>query len=322
MARVVRGKKLEGKAAFALQPMPQLSQHALDRYNDCVGTRIKEFPANAKHYYSIAKDVPMETYSHRLSYDAESILWLLLYWAIQIQPEGGGGQNRMLADLWSSLTTDSAVQPNHDPRMSLVPLLTHKHCHPDYQPLDDLLRSLFEQLFGYQEYTELGPKGAITLTPPEEQSTTRMKADYLHEALQRTLLEFIVVHHTEPFMNLQISSTRRPKEVATQMAPSKTRTKMSRTRDAVEQEDQEWVVEGEGAVEEGASRRKKQKNDHGKEGGRTAEKSPRPGLSTSEYVPRTFSRHVGADIPAGAHQIPNRRKGEGWWHRVWGLAAR
>jgi hypothetical protein len=299
MARVVRGKRLEGKVyPYVLQPMPQLDQldqSTLDRYKTHVGARIEEFPKSIKHSYEINTDVSIENYLHRLSYDAESILWLLLYWAIQIQPRGGDRKDRIHGDLWVNLTWTDPDKPdsNHDPRMALVPLSSPR-CHPDYQPLDDLLVSLFKQLFGYQEYTEPEPKKEIKLSPPEE-DTTRMKVDYLHEALQRTILDFIVRHREDPFMELQICPKHRRQPDGGMVQSTNPTRKSKVTRTEQETRDEETaMVDGETATVDG-------------ETGAVAKKQKTVGPEKGKrYVPRTFSYHVGTDIPAGA-QIRNGR---------------
>jgi hypothetical protein len=340
MARVVRGKKLEGKVyPYVLQPMPQLDQldqSTLDRYKTRVGARIEEFPGNIEHWYKINTDVSIENYLHRLSYDAESILWLLLYWAIQIQPDRVERKNPILGTLWANLTWDDPDNEDSDvdPRMSLVPLPpSAKLCHPGYEPLDSLLVSLFAELFGYQEYTEPEPKKEIKLSPREEH-TTRMKVDYLHEALQRTILAFIVQHREDPFMELKISPKHRRKPdggIVQPTNPTRTATKVTRT----EQEKRDGgtaTVDGEtGAVDgetgtvdgETGPPAKRVKTEVGPEPEGMGERGrPNARSTASQYVARTFFHHVGADIPTGAHRLPNWRKGKGWRQGFVGTPAR
>jgi hypothetical protein len=217
MARLVRSLDVD-RRGYMLHPMPQLDGFALDRYKACVNDRIDEFPENIRQIYWIPECTRMQTYSHRLSYDAESILWLLLWWAIQVQPEKGIHQNQIPEYVCCNLT---GGQGENDPRHAFV---NHYHnvCHPDYRGLDELLRPLFKQLAGYQEYV-LQPAEAVvyvesplgdSLKPqlPEERDATRMKDDYLHEAFQRTVLDFIVQNINEPFMELPISPSCRQGE--------------------------------------------------------------------------------------------------------------
>ena len=229
MARLVRDPVIT-EGAHRLEGMPQLQGNALERYRACVNDRIKAFSSNeeiilaiweekkitSSHKLSydaesilqiqvfssnkrIIHDIMEEkkiTYSHKLSYDAESMLWLLFWWAIQIQPKDGNKQDRIPGYLWNTLTA------RDDCRHTFLRDFPYT-CHPTYRPLEVLLKSLFRQLSGYQEYLAL---------LPEEHDDTRMKDEYLHEAFQRILLEFIVQNKQEEFMREQISPTRRPKE--------------------------------------------------------------------------------------------------------------
>jgi hypothetical protein len=223
MARLVRIPRVY-ETSYRLSPMPQLNGVADERYKACVSNRIRDFPQNDLSSSKINLwDLNKQTIqsSHRLSYDAESILWLLLYWAVQVQPEKGDHTDEIDEYLWMYLTDGDF---ENDPRTSLVPLDWRGICHPDYRPLDDLLKSLFAQLAGYQEYvlrpeeaevwrwTEGPPVQMVAVPYMSETQDPRMKDEYLHEALQRTILGFIVENIEEPFMRAQISSTRRPKE--------------------------------------------------------------------------------------------------------------
>lgn len=197
MARLVRDPKLYERC-YGHRAMPQLEGFALERYNACVGNRIGEFPENDNVVYWIEKTETIRE-SHRLSYEAESILWLLLWWAIQANPLKGADENRIYEYLWLSLTGGEGTR---DPRHGFVSCFRHI-CHPVYRGLDELLRSLFEQLSGYQEQVA---------QPLKERDSSRMKDEYLHEAFQRTILGFIVKNINEPFMREPISPARRPKE--------------------------------------------------------------------------------------------------------------
>jgi hypothetical protein len=76
MARLVRDPVIT-EAARILWEMPQLQGNALERYRACVNDRIEAFSSNKRITHTIPEDKKI-TYSHKLSYDAESILWLLL----------------------------------------------------------------------------------------------------------------------------------------------------------------------------------------------------------------------------------------------------
>jgi hypothetical protein len=280
--------------------MPELRGPVLERYRACVGNRLEDFPVKPVHSYKIEKATDIGAYSHRLSYDAESILWLLLYWAIQIQPEEGKKENQIPGDLWVALTSgDDQRDPRHlfVDSYSKIPTV----CHPDYQPLDRLLAALFGQLSGYQELMALPP-------PPKDDRT---KDEYLHEAFQRTILDFIGENIEKPFMLKQISPIRRHREKEVGVAQSVTMG--TGTGTGVSKRSHEVMrlgsTDGGEGTENGA--RKKMNTGIQREKTVTNEMIGRAGLNTraasKRYVARTFSHYVGADIPAGTHQISKHR---------------
>ena len=270
MARLVRNHVVREKRFTGHWPMPQLEGHALDRQRACIGNRIDEFLENKPLPYSIPEDTPIP-YLHRLSYDAESTLWLLLSWAIQIQPQNGDKLDEIPLYIWLRFT--GGAGPN-DPRHAFVDHYL-KGCHSMYGELDGLLRSLFEQLSGYQEYVALQLK---------DQDATRMKDEYLHEALQRIILGFIIEHHAEPFMRTEISRARRRTEKAEWMSQS---TSVPGTGTGT----------GTGTVSQGVKRKRATLEDD-TEKGKTHPK---------RYACPHVFHHVGADIPAGTDEKSKRR---------------
>ena len=316
MARLVRNPTV-AVASYNLSPMPQLNTVAKERYQACVSERLKAFSHDLSSSEISYKVVEQQTIlsSHKLSYDAESILWLLLYWAIQAQPHTGNQKNKIPVHLWANLT---ARRGDDDPRRNLVPLDTaSSYCHPDYRPLDELLKSLFAQLAGYQEYV-LRPKGAkagwsspsapydtTTFSYKSEKDDPRMKADYLHEVFQRTIFNFIVAKRNEKFMKRTIKRAYRQPEAKAGMSQAPkgtgllTGTGTGTKRKGMEQEE---MAGGEGTAERDA--RKKQRLEKTEN---TEKPEKRTTRSTAQkYVACTFPHHVSADIPTGA-QIPNRR---------------
>ena len=204
MARLVRHPWV-GKGQYVQEEVPQFqTEFALERYKACAGGRIEEFPKGDRpeedwSWYRIKERKEIQ-YSHRLSYEAESILWLLLSWSIQVQPLAEGPKELVPEYLWWGLVGEGK---SRDPRERFVTSFPSEVCHPVYRGLDELLVSLFEQLKGYQEEI---------VRPLDEQDPIRMKDEYLHEVCQRIILDFIVKMVGEPFMREKINPTRRPKE--------------------------------------------------------------------------------------------------------------
>jgi hypothetical protein len=298
VARLIRNPIIPGPWPFLHLPMPQLEGDALKLYKNCVENRLDKFRLNEAVFYNTTKKTDIrERYSHRPSYDAESILWLLLWWAIQIQPDNGKSQDRIPGSIWVDLTGGKGELDHRgfflSPEMPNI-------CHPFYRELDQLLKSLFKQLSGYQEFVTLRAN-EYAMHSPKDQDDTRMDEEYLHEALQRTILAFIVENKKRRFMKAQISPTRRLKEEGAGVSQSSKSVGMSmkRTRNVMEQEGNQGT---------NARPRKKQKNSRGKmkregtvkEDGTVRRGGPRTRATMKQYVARTFSYHVGADILAGA----------------------
>ena len=250
MARLVRIPEIKASMGVGLWPMPAVP--ALQRYtSDFVGGRVKDFPENKTLFYYIPTDQRITSYSHKLSYDAESILWLLLYWAIQIQPKRGNKEDQIPGSLWVDLTSGD---DKLDPRRRFVNDYSAV-CHPDYRPLDTLLMSLFQQLSGYQEYVSLPSEGyKVVSQDPDATVDTRKEEEYLHEAFQRTILNFIVENIEQPFMKAEISPIRRKKEKEVGVSQSRTTgASAKRSHDMMQLGS---TVRGEGTVT-GARKKKK-----------------------------------------------------------------
>jgi hypothetical protein len=229
MARLVRIPKIVG-TPFPRHhlSMPQLTGKVLKQYQECVGTRLDLVSMNMLAY-TITEDKDMlKDYKHRLSYDAESILWLLLYWAIQIRPKRGNKEDQIPGSLWVDLTSgDDKLDPRHRFVDRYPPV-----CHPDYERLDTLLNSLFQQLSGYQEYVSLPSEGyKVVSKDPDATEDTRKEDEYLHEAFQRTILAFIVENIEQPFMKAEISPIRRKKEKEVGVSQSRTTASVKRSLD-------------------------------------------------------------------------------------------
>jgi hypothetical protein len=326
MARLVRISKVVCDT-YHLKPMPSLSGDAEGRYKHCVPKRIDDFPTDNLSISNITYILDEEQqikHSHMLSYDAESILWLLLYWAIQVRPKRGS-RDEVPNHIWVNLTGGNETR---DPRTNFVNTLAvfDNLCHPDYQPLDDLLKTLFEHLAGYQEYV-LRPEGAkvamaLPATPFDmtavpnlsETEDPRMKPEYLHEVFQRIIFDFIVKNRQEVFMEKKISRSPRKAERKAGMAQPPRRT--VRGTETVTRTGTGTGTAGTGTVDrrrareqeepEGEARAKRTKIAHEnvEEEGGSRHYTRSMG---KQYVARTFPRHVGANIPAGTHQIPKRR---------------
>jgi hypothetical protein len=180
MARTVRaGFRREGNHLF--RPMPQLGvAHAV--YHESVGDRLQIFPPNEKESCDLDEDEPLSPFQHNLRYDAESVFWLLLWWSLQIKPEDENESKDLIeSQYWHDLT--GKIDLRHKIFITGFPrsILHHR-----YQPLEILLKQMAGQLSGDHD-----------LLP------SRQHDEYLHEAFQRLILEFMLTNYHEPFMNLK-----------------------------------------------------------------------------------------------------------------------
>ncbi|PVF95863.1 hypothetical protein CPB86DRAFT_875329 [Serendipita vermifera] len=191
MARVVRScGKIDG-GARALYPMPQLEK-GKDHYEMYLEDRLKMFPPNEYFLQRIDADITLEPFRHKLYYDAESVFWLLLYWCIQARPASRNREEILpRSSHWNNLTGGSGTD---DTRGFFLETFPSNVCHPRYQALEGLLRSMADQLKGYPELTE---------------DKVRNHQEYLHEAFQRLIFEFISANSHESFIVLKTSTVPR-----------------------------------------------------------------------------------------------------------------
>ena len=181
---------------YTLEAMPQLDQEngAYKAYEAAVRDRLRAFPPNAKGHYEIPSDKELKPFKHKLQYDAESVFWLLLYWAIRACPadDTSPASKKIAKRYWSALT-DTPDEVGWEPRDDFIfppPYLSFFRgaVHPVYQPLETLLENMAKQLRGDHEQV------------PDD---SRKKDDYLHEVFQRLILNFLFTHDDKSFMTKQ-----------------------------------------------------------------------------------------------------------------------
>ncbi|PVF91556.1 hypothetical protein CPB86DRAFT_878448 [Serendipita vermifera] len=204
MARVVRsGRILSGSHHFPA--MPQL-EAGLENYSKHLPNRLTTFAPNRAEEQYLEEDQVLEHFQHQLRYDGESAFWLLLWWAVQAKPLTPEDDNNVIRKrLWDDLTCGDDVQ---DSRFPLVDRFPRFVCHPAYQPLELLLKKMADQLKGDYELLDSVRLG------------NRNYDEYLHEALQRLIFEFLSQHGREnsPFLTLPKSPDLRKVENGTSMA--------------------------------------------------------------------------------------------------------
>jgi hypothetical protein len=130
-------------------------------------------------------------FRHELNHDVESVFWLLLYWAMVVQPENGPKQ-KIAATTWSGLNG------NHKDRDALVRCTLigefPDNCiHSYYKPLEPLIKDLAAILVIDSRWL------------PDEDD--RKDPYYITEAFQRLTLKFIIDNHHKEFMDRRVEKT-------------------------------------------------------------------------------------------------------------------
>jgi len=178
--------------------------------------RIDDFPEEVEELVDPRKlkNQPQDDrWRHELDHDVESVFWLLFYWAMVAQPEG---PPRRHIDLYNDLHIDSSswasLLGDFEARERLVLALSSGNppknlTHSFYEPLWPLIRDLAAVLVVDRHWL------------PE--SSVRKRPDYICEAFQRLILQFIVSKRCEDFMTRRIGdSLRQVQSVAQSQALS------------------------------------------------------------------------------------------------------
>jgi hypothetical protein len=134
-----------------------------------------------------------QTWRHELEHDAESVFWLLLYWAMVVQPKlsAKGLPNEYIAPaVWVEITGDA------EERNALIRALAQgslsRVTHSFFKPLQPLIENLAAFLVVDRHWLERSDK--------------RNQPEYINEAFQRLILAFILEHRSKEFMNHPVDS--------------------------------------------------------------------------------------------------------------------
>jgi hypothetical protein len=191
-------------------------------YANAHSDRINDFPEETDEVLVDSRKLKNQDYvwRHELDHDVESVFWLLLYWAMVMQPEKGPPGRSIDSAYWSLLSGDfnarqlvvSGLVSGHTP-VNLI--------HSVYVPLLPLTRNLAAILKVDRHWL------------PE--SDVRKRPEYICEAFQRLILQFIDSNRNEDFMTCPVGNSLRQVE---QVPQSQTRSSPSKTRDGMERENE------------------------------------------------------------------------------------
>jgi hypothetical protein len=176
---------------------------------------------------------------HELEHDAESVFWLLLYWAMVVKPKRLSDQ-----DIWPNEDIKSAawteITGDAEERNALVSSLAHgflSHVtHSFFKPLRPLIENLAAFLVVDRHWLE--------------QSDKRNQPEYLNEAFQRLVLAFILENRGKKFMDHPVDSALRSVELVPQSERHSTTTLQARNAEENKKRPSPQV-----SIEEGDSKR-------------------------------------------------------------------
>jgi len=170
--------------------------HSPKSYASYHPDRIKKFPFKGRILVEEASpDSVNRQWRHELDHDAESILWLLLYWVVLAQPVQSP-KELIVMPTWSQLMGEV------DSRIAMLQTLAlggslKGLTHSVYQPLLPLLNKL-AAIFNIDRHWL-------------DDSETRNHPEYAPEAFQRLILQFILDNRHEEFMTREVEPE--PREV-------------------------------------------------------------------------------------------------------------
>lgn len=169
-------------ADICIWEVQRLSQAAQALYQTVHAERLANFPPNTDKHHIAPQPAGRRQFAHQLRHDAESIFWLLVWWMMLARGPTGTSESsgRIHAGPWNNFIRQDAQARNPDIEENMLD--------PAYAESYPLLQALGKTL----QYDLHWAK-----------QSTYQKDDFLHESMQRILLNFIVQHRDSHFMNLK-----------------------------------------------------------------------------------------------------------------------
>jgi hypothetical protein len=165
-----------------------------DRYARVHPDRVKKFPSSNEELSFNPKEIAGKKipgmWRHELEHDAESVFWLLLYWAMVVQPENIP-KEKIDVGSWADLNGDHTSR--HRLIVSIPLVMSANLLHPFYDPLRPLIKDL----------------AAILVIDGHWLPASDLRKDpyYITEAFQRLILDFIIKNREEEFMKRRVDKT-------------------------------------------------------------------------------------------------------------------
>jgi hypothetical protein len=193
IARAVQaGEPLPPYNFIGFPPLPRLSKDIQSVYEANHPGRMKLFDGPYDRQIEPLDNPPSSPFKHELRHDGESSVWTFFWWSILASPEKEGD---FLID---STNWSGFAPPYHGLRRGL----------PDGDNRDTILNNLIERKKnflhpGYGDLLSLFSDiaKAIKLDYHWADGKIRRSPDFVHELLQRIILNFVVENDHEPVMD-------------------------------------------------------------------------------------------------------------------------
>jgi len=204
MARAIhKGSPLSKPPTFP--PSPVLRGDAVLAYKRSYPDRFKLFGNEVQIPTNAADMSILPDFRHELRHDAESAVWVVIYWVALAAPEG---KQSVAIDvgLWNAITSSRQMG---DHRHRIFPIIEDNEAqndfvHPEFHQLLPLLASMARLIRRDYHWVK------------EEKYK---HPEYLHDALQRVILNFLLENKDASFMDLRKSPANREVQMINTPAP-------------------------------------------------------------------------------------------------------
>jgi hypothetical protein len=201
IARAVQaGKPLPPYKFMGFPALPRLSEDIESAYEANHPERMELFDGLFEPQLGACSKPPPPPFKHELRHDGESSVWTFLWWGILASPENEG-------DSLIDPTNWSAFAPlYHGTRTGLPDRDNRKTI------LDNLCSEIDNFLHpGYGDLFSLFSDIATAIKPDYHwaDGTIRRRPDFVHELLQRIILNFVVENDHKPVMDKKKSDRNR-----------------------------------------------------------------------------------------------------------------
>lgn len=186
---IQKGRPLAKPKIFP--PSPVLRGNAAFVYERYYPDRFKLFGNKMETPTTVADETVLPVFAHELRHDAESSVWVFFWWLVLAAPEGKESVciNHII---WSLISSDDSPGNHHHMLLTMLDCedekFQHDFIHPAYHQLLPLVIS------------------TVTLIRKDYHWVKEEKyrhPEYLHDALQRLILNFVLENKYTSFMDLQ-----------------------------------------------------------------------------------------------------------------------